>query len=168
MRRSILLLAVAVALFALVPVAGASPASHTDYTFESTNFPLDNPFDHVTHQADGWLLVSGAPMGGIYVATDIGAAWVEESVNGKISADFATGAFHGPITLTAEDLFCEGRFNAQRANFVETNPVPVKTAMSLLGFCKPVFRPPLGPAEPRTVELLRQALERSDLPGGER
>ena len=55
-----------------------------------------------------------------------------------------------------------------RANFVETNPVPVKTAMSLLGFCRPVFRPPLGPAEPRTAELLRQALERSDLPGGER
>jgi 4-hydroxy-tetrahydrodipicolinate synthase len=55
-----------------------------------------------------------------------------------------------------------------RANFVETNPVPVKTAMSLLGFCEPVFRPPLGPPEERTVEALRDALRRADIPGVER
>jgi 4-hydroxy-tetrahydrodipicolinate synthase len=54
------------------------------------------------------------------------------------------------------------------ANFVETNPVPVKTAMSLLGFCKPVFRPPLGSAEQRTVEVLRRALERAKLSGDDR
>jgi dihydrodipicolinate synthase/N-acetylneuraminate lyase len=43
--------------------------------------------------------------------------------------------------------------------------VPVKTAMHLLGFCGGALRPPLGPPEDRTVELLRQALQRAELPG---
>lgn len=49
------------------------------------------------------------------------------------------------------------------ANFVETNPVPVKTAMSLLGFCEPIFRPPLGPADERTADLLREALNQAEI-----
>lgn len=52
-----------------------------------------------------------------------------------------------------------------RANFVETNPVPVKTAMHLLGLCGGGLRPPLGAPEDRTVELLREALQRADLSG---
>ena len=44
------------------------------------------------------------------------------------------------------------------ANFVESNPVPVKTAMSLLGHCGPGLRAPLGPASERTVGVLREAL----------
>jgi 4-hydroxy-tetrahydrodipicolinate synthase len=45
-----------------------------------------------------------------------------------------------------------------RANFVESNPVPVKTAMALLGRCSDRLRPPLGPAEATTRAALRQAL----------
>jgi 4-hydroxy-tetrahydrodipicolinate synthase len=45
-----------------------------------------------------------------------------------------------------------------RANFVETSPVPVKTAMALLGRCGAGVRPPLGPAEPSTREAMRVAL----------
>jgi 4-hydroxy-tetrahydrodipicolinate synthase len=52
-----------------------------------------------------------------------------------------------------------------RANFVESNPVPVKTAMNLLGHCGPGLRPPLGPAEGRTVEILRETLEAAGLAG---
>jgi 4-hydroxy-tetrahydrodipicolinate synthase len=52
-----------------------------------------------------------------------------------------------------------------RANFIETNPVPVKTAMRLLGFCGGALRPPLGPPEERTVELLREELRRAGLEG---
>jgi len=54
------------------------------------------------------------------------------------------------------------------ANFVETNPVPVKTAMSLLGFCEPIFRPPLGPPDERTAEVLTEALKRAEISGVER
>jgi 4-hydroxy-tetrahydrodipicolinate synthase len=54
------------------------------------------------------------------------------------------------------------------ANFVETNPVPVKTAMHLLGFCEPVFRSPLGPPAETTVELMRAELRRAELTGANR
>ncbi len=50
-----------------------------------------------------------------------------------------------------------------RANFVETSPVPVKTAMALLGRCAASVRPPLGPPEPSTREAMRAALARASL-----
>jgi 4-hydroxy-tetrahydrodipicolinate synthase len=55
-----------------------------------------------------------------------------------------------------------------RANFHETNPVPVKTAMAMLGFCEEQFRLPLGPPRQATRELLRQALGEADLRGSDR
>jgi 4-hydroxy-tetrahydrodipicolinate synthase len=50
-----------------------------------------------------------------------------------------------------------------RACFVESNPVPVKTAMHLLGFCAPSVRAPLGPPSPETVETLRRALASAEV-----
>jgi len=50
-----------------------------------------------------------------------------------------------------------------RANFVETNPVPVKTALGLLGRCSETVRAPLGPPEPATRENLRAALRHAGL-----
>ena len=45
-------------------------------------------------------------------------------------------------------------------NFIESNPVPVKTAMALLGFCELRLRPPLGPpaesTRARIAELLNE------------
>jgi 4-hydroxy-tetrahydrodipicolinate synthase len=52
-----------------------------------------------------------------------------------------------------------------RANFIETNPVPVKTAMRLLGHCGGTLRPPLGPPDDRTVERLREVLARAGIAG---
>jgi 4-hydroxy-tetrahydrodipicolinate synthase len=50
-----------------------------------------------------------------------------------------------------------------RANFVETNPVPVKAAMQRLGACGPTLRPPLGPAAESTLRAIDEALARADL-----
>jgi 4-hydroxy-tetrahydrodipicolinate synthase len=52
-----------------------------------------------------------------------------------------------------------------RANFLESNPVPVKTALELLGRCRGDLRPPLGPPEAATRAAVRQALERAGLVG---
>jgi len=52
-----------------------------------------------------------------------------------------------------------------RANFVESNPVPVKSALELLGRCASRVRPPLGPPTPATLERLRRALDRAGLVG---
>ncbi len=50
-----------------------------------------------------------------------------------------------------------------RANFHETNPVPVKTALALLGHCEERLRPPLGPPTAETREALRRALAQAGL-----
>ena len=50
-----------------------------------------------------------------------------------------------------------------RANFVESNPVPVKTAMAMLGLCGDTLRPPLGPAEGATRRALADALRHAGL-----
>jgi 4-hydroxy-tetrahydrodipicolinate synthase len=55
-----------------------------------------------------------------------------------------------------------------RANFAESNPVPVKTAMALLGFCDARVRPPLGEATQATREAVREALARAGLHGEQR
>ena len=51
-----------------------------------------------------------------------------------------------------------------RANFAETNPVPVKTAMAALGWCDERLRPPLGPPSEETRQLVARALEAAGLP----
>ncbi len=55
-----------------------------------------------------------------------------------------------------------------RANFVETNPVPVKVALALLGRCREDLRAPLGPPEPSTREAIRSALQKAGLLGESR
>lgn len=50
-----------------------------------------------------------------------------------------------------------------RANFVETNPVPVKIAVHALGRGSDAVRPPLGPGEPSTRDAILSALRRAGL-----
>jgi 4-hydroxy-tetrahydrodipicolinate synthase len=45
------------------------------------------------------------------------------------------------------------------AMFVETNPVPVKEALALLGCCSSAVRPPLAPLTPHSRERVAAALE---------
>ncbi|NIR38033.1 MAG: 4-hydroxy-tetrahydrodipicolinate synthase, partial [Actinobacteria bacterium] len=49
------------------------------------------------------------------------------------------------------------------ANFVESNPVPVKEAMALLGHAPAAVRPPLGPISETSRRRVRQALEAAGL-----
>jgi 4-hydroxy-tetrahydrodipicolinate synthase len=50
-----------------------------------------------------------------------------------------------------------------RANFLESNPVPVKTALEILGRCSGRVRSPLGPAAASTVDAVRRALRSGGL-----
>lgn len=49
------------------------------------------------------------------------------------------------------------------ANFIDTNPVPVKTAMSLMNLLKPVWRLPLTATEPQKMSRIHGVLERVGL-----
>ena len=44
-------------------------------------------------------------------------------------------------------------------NFIETNPIPVKASMGLMGLLEPVFRLPLVPPSPENLEKIRTLLE---------
>ena len=50
-------------------------------------------------------------------------------------------------------------FRLMEANFVETNPGPVKAAMALMGLLEPRFRLPMVPPKPENLEKIRGALE---------
>lgn len=45
-----------------------------------------------------------------------------------------------------------------KAMFIETNPIPVKTAMGLLGMCEPDLRLPMCAMSPENLEKLKKAL----------
>ncbi len=46
-----------------------------------------------------------------------------------------------------------------KAIFIETNPIPIKTAMGLLGICEPDLRLPMTAMLPENAEKLRKALK---------
>jgi 4-hydroxy-tetrahydrodipicolinate synthase len=46
-----------------------------------------------------------------------------------------------------------------KALFIETNPIPVKTAMGLMGFCEPDLRLPMCSMLPENLEKLKKALK---------
>ncbi len=46
-----------------------------------------------------------------------------------------------------------------RAMFIETNPIPVKTTMAMLGYCAPDLRLPLCGMSEENQKLLRKALQ---------
>jgi 4-hydroxy-tetrahydrodipicolinate synthase len=46
-----------------------------------------------------------------------------------------------------------------KAVFIETNPIPVKTAMGLMGLCEPDLRLPLCAMSPDNLEKLKKALK---------
>jgi len=50
-------------------------------------------------------------------------------------------------------------YRLMEANFIETNPGPVKAALGLMGLLEPVFRLPMVPPGPANLEKIRAALE---------
>jgi 4-hydroxy-tetrahydrodipicolinate synthase len=48
-------------------------------------------------------------------------------------------------------------------NFVESNPIPVKASLALLGLCGENFRLPMCPPKDATRDALRNELRRLDL-----
>ena len=48
-------------------------------------------------------------------------------------------------------------------NFVESNPIPVKAAMALMGRVEPIYRLPLVPPSPASLEKIEKVLEQAGL-----
>jgi 4-hydroxy-tetrahydrodipicolinate synthase len=82
-----------------------------------------------------------------------------------------------PSEMTQLVRFClNGDFAAARAlqrqflplmdmNFVESNPIPVKAAMGLMGLLDPVYRLPMVPPKPESLEKIKGVLAQLGLVG---
>ena len=53
-------------------------------------------------------------------------------------------------------------------NFVESNPIPVKAAMALMGLLEPVWRLPMVPPKPESLEKIENVLDAAGLLAGRR
>ncbi|MEN3026563.1 MAG: 4-hydroxy-tetrahydrodipicolinate synthase [Chlorobiota bacterium] len=54
-------------------------------------------------------------------------------------------------------------FPLMRLNFIESNPIPVKTALAMMGLIEEVYRLPLTPLQPHHRELLERALREAGI-----
>ena len=75
----------------------------------------------------------------------------------KDVADLVATGLSGDLAA-ARDMHLK-MFPLFKAAFLETNPIPVKTAMELLGFCSAEMRLPLSPMRPENRRKLIQALD---------
>jgi 4-hydroxy-tetrahydrodipicolinate synthase len=71
-------------------------------------------------------------------------------------------------------LLLEGKYDEARqlnarllpimqANFVETNPIPVKAALAMMGMIQEVYRLPLVPMKPENRAMLEKVLAHQGL-----
>ena len=95
-------------------------------------------------------LIALGGVGVISVASNVAPGAVSDMVSALLSGDFERGR---ELHFELLPLF--------RALFVETNPIPVKTAASLLGLCSDEMRLPLIPMSGDNLRRLQETLDRS-------
>ena len=90
------------------------------------------------------------------------------SLGGVGLISVASNEIPGPMTrlttLLPEAKYDEARrLNAQllplmQANFIETNPIPVKAALAMMGMIEEIYRLPLVPMKPENRAKLEKVL----------
>jgi 4-hydroxy-tetrahydrodipicolinate synthase len=129
---------------------------------------LDQIMTLLRDRPEGFLVLSGddavalamMALGGegvVSVAANEIPRWMKELVDAALSGD---------LRLAREIHY--RLLPLMRANFVESNPVPVKTALHLMGKFGPHVRSPLAALTPAAHETLRKALTDAGLIGDER
>jgi len=96
-------------------------------------------------------LMSLGGRGVISVASNVAPAAVSNMVNALLKGDWERGR---ELHYELLPLF--------RTLFVETNPIPVKTAASILGLCSDEMRMPMIPLQGENLDTLRRIMERSN------
>jgi 4-hydroxy-tetrahydrodipicolinate synthase len=95
-------------------------------------------------------LIALGGTGVISVASNVAPGAVSDMVAALLSGDFERGR---ELHYYLLPLF--------RALFVETNPIPVKAAASLLGLCSDELRLPLVPMSGENLRILQEVMEES-------
>jgi 4-hydroxy-tetrahydrodipicolinate synthase len=87
----------------------------------------------------------------------------------SVASNQVPGPMHDLVAACARGDFAEGRrihnrvLRLMNLNFVESNPVPVKASLALLGLCEESYRLPLCPPAESTREALRAALRELEM-----
>ena len=87
----------------------------------------------------------------------------------SVCANQVPRPMHDLVAACARGDFAEGRrihnrlLRLMNLNFVESNPIPVKASLALLGLCEETFRLPLCAPTESTREALREALKELEL-----
>nr|WP_320048830.1 4-hydroxy-tetrahydrodipicolinate synthase [uncultured Desulfuromonas sp.] len=83
----------------------------------------------------------------------------------SVTANIMPKEVKGMVTAINEGRWDDARamhlkmLDIHNAMFIESNPVPVKTAVSLLGKCEPTIRQPLCALQPASLEKLKAVMQ---------
>jgi 4-hydroxy-tetrahydrodipicolinate synthase len=92
-------------------------------------------------------IIASGGHGVISVLSNYAPAQFGACINAALSGDFEKArALHYPL------------FDLMRLNFIETNPIPVKGILSMMGICEENYRLPMQPLLKENKEKLREAL----------
>lgn len=145
-----------------------------------TQLKLAKDFKNIvaTKEASGDLdqmseIIKDAPEGFILLSGDDSLAVPVILFGGKGVISVISN-YAPKLTSQMVDLALEGNYDSAMAihyalldllklNFIETNPVPVKAAMALMGLLEENYRLPLLPIQPSNKKLLQKALKKAKL-----
>jgi 4-hydroxy-tetrahydrodipicolinate synthase len=140
----------------------AETYSHIIATKEASA-DLEQMMEIIRHRPEHFTLLAGddslaLPIiaagghGVISVLSNYAPSQFSACINAALSGDFALARnLHYPL------------FDLMKLNFIETNPIPVKGILSMMGICEENYRLPMQPLLPENKETLRKALLKAGL-----
>jgi 4-hydroxy-tetrahydrodipicolinate synthase len=124
----------------------------------------------ITQQMD---VLAQAPPGFLVFSGDDAFTFPLMALGGKGIISVASNEIPGPMSRLAE-LMLDGNIEEARrlhfellplmqVNFIESNPIPVKAALAMMGMVQEVYRLPLVPMKPENRARLEKVLESQGL-----
>jgi len=97
-------------------------------------------------------IIAAGGHGVISVLSNYAPAQFSACINAALAGDFTLARnLHYPL------------FDLMKLNFIETNPIPVKGILSMMGICEENYRLPMQPLLPEHKEILHKALIKAGL-----
>jgi 4-hydroxy-tetrahydrodipicolinate synthase len=152
-RTSVTISAETTARLAEIPnIVGTKEATHSMDLASDIRRLCGEEFDILSGDDSLTLpLMSLGGRGVISVAANVAPAVVSDMVNALLEGDFERGReLHYDLLPLC------------RALFIETNPIPVKTAASILGLCSDEMRLPMIPLGGENLDTLRRVMEETN------
>ena len=152
-RTSVTISAETTARLAEIPnIVGTKEATHSMDLASDIRRLCGEDFDILSGDDSLTLpLMSLGGRGVISVAANVAPAVVSDMVNALLEGDFERGReLHYDLLPLC------------RALFIETNPIPVKTAASILGLCSDEMRLPMIPLAGDNLDTLRRVMEETN------